>query len=110
LERLLEADSAGLPIQDRAPSSKLIRGVALIVAGNLNHYYPGIYAEHAQIQWKEGRSLIYELGELGQEYLPFMTYNPFSKIKVNPALITNSFYTRKYFQFGSSAGVAYRLI
>ncbi|MFH1197189.1 MAG: hypothetical protein V1720_15940 [bacterium] len=42
--------------------------------------------------------------------LPFMIYNPFSKLKSNPALATNSLYTRKYFQFSSPAGVAYRLI
>ena len=75
LERLLEVDLHELPFDERAPSSQLIRGVALIVAGNLNHYYPGIYTEHAQTQFKEGKTIIRELGDLGQKYLPFVTFN-----------------------------------
>ena len=74
LEHLLAADTIRQPLQHQPPTSSLVRGVALIVAGTLNHYYPGVYFERAQIQWKEGKKIIQELGDLGQKYMPFVTF------------------------------------
>ena len=74
LERLLAADSIDRPLQRQPPASRLLRGIALIVAGALNHYYPGLHFEQAQIQWKEGKKIIQELGDLGQKHMPFVTF------------------------------------
>ena len=52
LTRLLEADAAGQPVQFRPPSGRIVRGRALLVAGYLNHYYPGVYTERAWRQLK----------------------------------------------------------
>jgi predicted ATPase/DNA-binding SARP family transcriptional activator len=89
LERLLEADSIGQPLQEQPPASRLVRGVALIVAGTLNHYYPGVYFEQAQIQWKEGKKIIQELGDQGQNYMPFVTFftpSTEEEVRINLAL------------------------
>ncbi len=75
LERLLDADSTGQPIQLRPPARRLARGVALLSAGNLNYYYPGINQEHAQAQTKEGLVIIQDSGEMGQSCLPFALFN-----------------------------------
>ncbi len=49
LERLLEADLVSRPLHLQPATSQLVRGIALVVVGNLNHYYPGEYSKRAQI-------------------------------------------------------------
>ena len=74
LERLLEADSHGQPVQQRPPSSQIVRGTALIVAARLNRLYPGEYSEHARVQYKEGKEIFGELGEEASSYQPFVLF------------------------------------
>lgn len=86
LERLLDAQlasqtrQAGEAIQPRSPLRRIIRGKALIVAGNLNSYYPGMHAEHARMQLKEAKTIFQELGDLALRYQPLvMLYNASSE-------------------------------
>ena len=74
LERLLEADSHGQPVQQRPSSSQIVRGIALIVVARLNRLYPGEYSEHAQVQYKEGKEIFGELGEEALSYQPFVLF------------------------------------
>jgi predicted ATPase/transcriptional regulator with XRE-family HTH domain len=71
LERLLEADQAGEALWLRSLSQRIVRGKALIVAGNLNHYYPGIYSEHSRLQLEEGKQIFQEMGDQALSYQPF---------------------------------------
>ena len=75
LERLLEVDGAGQPVALRPPESQIVRGVALIVAGYCNQSYPGIFQEHARLQYEEAKSIFRELGEQALKYQPFAIFN-----------------------------------
>ena len=86
LERLLDVQQAGQTcqadeaIQPHSPLRRIIRGKALIVAGNLNSYYPGIHAEHARMQLQEAKIIFQELGDLALRYQPLvMLYNASSE-------------------------------
>ncbi len=41
--------------------------------------------------------------------IPFIHFNPFSKIKPNPALFQNKYYSEKFNSFTSAAGIALRI-
>ena len=71
LERLLDAEAVDATDRRLSPSRRIARGKALIVAADLNHYYPGFHAEHAQQQFKEGLAVFLELGDEAKSYLPF---------------------------------------
>ena len=75
LELLLAAEATGEAIQTRSVEGKIIRAKALVTANALNSYYPGVYAERARAQAKEGKAIFLQLGDRARSYLPFALFN-----------------------------------
>lgn len=94
-----------LPFKD---ASSVVKFLKTELDSNL---YPAINRDMVESSYICGEELSPSLINTLREKLnvPFINFNPFSKIKPNPALFQNRYFSEKFNSFTSAAGIALRI-